>query len=404
MSVYKKIPGKEPIKISNKGNVAEEYVNTLSETAYLKYWCYPNPIDISGNKKEICDLLILFFDTAIIISVKNYDLKGDYERYKRRVIEKSSKQLFGAERKLFNSQKPLDISHPEKGVETFNPIEYKNVFRITVSVGEDFENYEFVDSKEGKGSVNIFNKETFEIITEELDTIKDLVEYLKAREDLLITNSGKKCNCTEKDLLGHFLMNQRTFDENIKKDFEKATLELVGKWNEYINNRSVILKKLADENSYFIDKIVENDVLPIENGVLLAKELMSLSRFERRIMANKLFYIVKKYENQKNTLARLFLKYNHIGFLFVYYPEKKPEKEVDFIMNKAPELYAHKHNTKKIVVLGATDGLKQWKFGLYLASDLNETQKKQLDQIADKAGWFKREIKTKENIKEYPNE
>ena len=65
--IYKKVPGKEPERIYTKGEQAEELVNSLSNGAYLKYWCYPNPIDIDGDKKEICDLLILFFDTAIII-------------------------------------------------------------------------------------------------------------------------------------------------------------------------------------------------------------------------------------------------------------------------------------------------------------------------------------------------
>lgn len=178
------------------------------------------------QQKEICDLLILFFDTAIIISVKNYDLKGNYERFKKRVIEKSSNQLFGAERKLFQSNRPIQISHPEKGEELFNPDNYKNIYRITVSIGENFEFYEFIDNKEGKGSVTIFNKETFGIIIQELDTIKDLIEYLESREVLLLKNIGTKCYCTEKDLLAYFLMNKREFSTRLANDFEKETKSL----------------------------------------------------------------------------------------------------------------------------------------------------------------------------------
>ncbi|PKB42258.1 hypothetical protein AX016_0422 [Cellulophaga sp. RHA19] len=402
--IYKKVPGKEPEEIHSKGEQAEELVNSLSKNAYLKHWCYPNPIDIDGDKKEICDLLILFFDTAIIISVKNYDLKGNYERFKKKVIEKSSKQLFGAERKLFKSNRPVKISHSEKGEEIFNPDDYKNIFRITVSAGEDFENYEFIDNKEGKGSVTIFNKETFEIIIQELDTIKDLIEYLKSREDLLLKNLGNKCNCTEKDLLAQFLMNKREFSNELIADFENETESLKTKWDSYIQSKSVFIKKLEDEKSYFIDELIKNDVLKLPNGELLAKELMTLSRFERRIIAQNLFEIVEKNEDKADFLARRFLKYNGIGFLFIYYPIEKTQEEIDFILQKAQELYAYYHNSNKVVLLAASKGLKQWKFGLFQATELNEQIENYLQELAKTFGWFQNEKRTERIIKEYPDE
>lgn len=402
--IYKKVPGKEPEEIHTKGQQAEELVNSLSKNAYLKHWCYPNPIDIDGDKKEICDLLILFFDTAIIISVKNYDLKGNYERFKKKVIEKSSKQLFGAERKLFQSNRPIKISHSEKGEEIFNPDNYKNIFRITVSAGEDFENYEFIDNKEGKGSVTIFNKETFEIIIQELDTIKDLIEYLKSREDLLLKNIRSKCNCTEKDLLAYFLMNKRGFSNELIADFEKETESLKTKWDSYIQSKSVFIKKLEDEKSYFIDELIKNDVLKLPNGELLVKELMTLSRFERRIIAQNLYEIVEKNEDKADFLARRFMKYNEIGFLFIYYPIEKSQEEIDFILQKAQELYAYYHNSNKIVLLAASKELKQWKFGLFQATELNEKIENYLQKLAKTFGWFQNEKRTERIIKEYPDE
>lgn len=405
MSLYKKVPGKCPERIKTKGEIGEDLVTELSTRAYLKYWCYPNPIDINGNKNEICDLLIIFFDTIIIISVKNYDLKGNYERYKNRVVKKSTKQLFGAERKLFKKGNLIEIAHPDKGNEKFNPDKIKNVFRITVSVGESFENYEFVDNEKGKGCINILNKETFEIITNELDTIKDLVEYLEARENLLNNSIGKLCNCTEKDLLAHFLMNRRTFAVDLFQNFEKETEKLKGIWENYLKNRSVIIKKLVDEKSYFIDKIVEEDILPLENGEELARELMTLSRFERRIITHQLFSIVEKYKDKKDFLGRVYTEHKGTGFLFLYYPPDKSKAEVNLIVNQiAPESYAYKHKVKKIVVLASTNDLKEWKFGLYIAGELSEKDKERLDAFFDKAGWFKNENRRETEYKEYPDE
>ena len=83
-----------------KGVLGENFVNEIANNTFLEYWCYPSPKDEKGDKKEICDLLILFRDVLIIISVKNYDFKGNYDRYFNRTIEKALKQIQGAERKI----------------------------------------------------------------------------------------------------------------------------------------------------------------------------------------------------------------------------------------------------------------------------------------------------------------
>jgi len=389
---------------NDKGTQGEKYVNELAFKAYLKYWCYPNPIDVDGDKKEICDLLILFFDTIMIISVKNYDTKGNYNRFKRKIIDKSSNQLFGAERKLFQSEHPIRIKHPEKRFETFEPQKYKKIFRITVSLGRDINEYEFIDSQKGKGLVNIFDKETFSAIINELDTIKDLVEYLIIRESILSVNSGKIAQCTEKDLLAYYLMNNRELPSALKDNFEAETLKLKNKWQGYIKNKSVFLKKLADENSYFIDDLIKNDVLKVKDGEALAAELMTLSRFERRIVANNLFEIVNKFQNKKDFVARRFARYNDVGFLFIYYPIERTQQEIDTLVQNAMQLYSYFHKTDKIVLLAAAKKLVQWKFGLFIASPLNKEQEIYLKELAKAYGWFKNEKRIEKDVKEYPDE
>ncbi|MFH6997391.1 hypothetical protein ACHRVZ_05615 [Flavobacterium sp. FlaQc-57] len=393
----------ESEEIIDKGIEGENFVTKLAETSYLKYWCYPNPMDMTGDKKEICDLLILFFDTAIIISVKNYNVNGNYERFLKRVVEKSSKQLFGAQRKLFGS-KEIVLQHVLQGDRKFEPNDYKNIFKITVSVGEDFENYDFIDHDQVKGTVNIFNRQTFETIIFEFDTIKDLTEYLIAREELLIANKGLCCNCSEKDLIAQYLMNAREFPEELLKDFENFTKSLQGKWQRYHANKDVILKKIEEENSYFIDRLVNTDVLPLENGELLAKEFMTMSRFERRIMANSLFELVNKYEGNQDVLARRYTVFNGIGFLFVYYPKERDEKEIDAILFSAQQLYSYFKKDNKIVMLAASRGMKQWKFGLFQATEMTLGAEKYLQALALQFGWFQNEKRVERNIKEYPNE
>ena len=104
-----------------KGEIGEDAVTEVAERTYLKYWCFPNPKDENRDKKEICDLLILFKETVVIICVKNYDFKGNYERYFRSTLDKAISQIQGAERKLFNSNHDIVFKHPTKGEHKFDP-------------------------------------------------------------------------------------------------------------------------------------------------------------------------------------------------------------------------------------------------------------------------------------------
>src|SRR5690606_755282 len=120
-------------------------------------------------------------------------------------------QLYGAERKLFHMGRTIKIKHPDREIEEFNPNNYNEIFRITINAGEQFEYYSLADQKEGKGFINILNKQTFEHIIQELDTIPDLIEFLREREKLLTGNKEVYLKRQESDLLAIFMLNKRSF-------------------------------------------------------------------------------------------------------------------------------------------------------------------------------------------------
>ena len=80
-----------------KGQTAEEVLHLLAQKTFLTDWCYPNPI--LPNGKELCDLLILFNDIAIIWQIKDVKLKDGH--VKESDLEKNIKQISGAYRQLF---------------------------------------------------------------------------------------------------------------------------------------------------------------------------------------------------------------------------------------------------------------------------------------------------------------
>jgi hypothetical protein len=52
-----------------KGQRAEAVIHSLATKTFLADWCYPNPKKPDG--KELCDLLVVFDDTALIWQIKD---------------------------------------------------------------------------------------------------------------------------------------------------------------------------------------------------------------------------------------------------------------------------------------------------------------------------------------------
>jgi len=167
----------------DKGKLGEDFIHQIAFDSFLKFWCYPNPKDEYGDQKEICDLLIVFNDTAIIVCVKNYEFKGTYNKYFRKTIEKDIRQLSGAERKLTDKKTSLFIKHPDKEIEEYKKNSIKKICRIIVHLGDNVRFYPLRGKTNNGKFVHIFDRETFRTIFSELDTIPDFIEYLEKKEE-----------------------------------------------------------------------------------------------------------------------------------------------------------------------------------------------------------------------------
>lgn len=221
--------------IKEKGNIGEEFVNQIAYKSLFKYWCYPNPLDMGGDKKEICDLLVLFRNICIIISVKNYKFDGNYDRYNRKTIDKAVKQLNGAERKLFSVHREILIKHPDRNTEVFKKEKYDTIFRIIVNLGEGVEIYTPALLPDNDKFITVFDKGAFQFILEALDTINDFTFYLKQRE-LFVRNFDEIYWFNrEKDIFALYLKNNNSLISS-NPDIGAANmiiLDLEGYWEMY---------------------------------------------------------------------------------------------------------------------------------------------------------------------------
>lgn len=387
--------------INEKGELGEEIVNKLAFETYLKYWCYPGPKDEKGSKKEICDLLILFRDTVIILSVKNYAFKGNYERYFRSTLDKAIAQISGAERKLFSGSE-VYIHHKDLGEALFDPAKYTVIHRIVVNHNTAPLFYPAGRLTSNGKYVHIFNWDAFLGAVNELDTIPDFIDYLSERETIFygrevtlmtgaqedwtpevrqsftdynsnreITGNGYLLvSGNELDLLADYYWNVRKFNRIFySKEYNGGAIDLDGKWNRYLNQKEVQNKKMADTESYFIDEFVKHEVLysTKSSNLELAVELLSLSRFERRILGSELLALARQYKNASGLFtARRYGKVKDLLVTIVLYVDGMSHNGVMELIRIAAEGYIFMNNyrDKKVVVIGFSNKLHGFRFGL----------------------------------------
>jgi len=429
------------IQMGDKGELGEKIVNDIVSKTYLKYWCFPNPKHENSDKKEICDLLILFKNTIIIVSVKNYDFKGKYERYFRNTLNKAISQIQGAERKLFKSNIEVIFNHPLKGEFLFDSDKYDTLHRIIVNINNEPLFYPGGSLNKNNDFVHVFNQHAFEELVKELDTIPDLIQYLNCREEtfcnkellfmtgeendwtvetnqefinykLTNVNQDEKSvliSGTELDLLANYYYHERSFSKEIHLDeANHAFIQLDQNFNKYLNDNQVKLKKEHDEESYLIDKLIEQDILYYnqDNRIEMATELLALSRFERRIAGSHFKDFLEMYQgHSKYFTAKRFGTYGELALGYFIHSDDIPIETVMNLMQLLVLGYSHWENykSKRVLVIGINTGRNQTKFSYDPNVEVLSGQEKQ-DLIKDLKllNWFQNLEKKNFNFKEYP--
>jgi hypothetical protein len=307
--------GKDYFQI--KGSKAESVVHDLSIKSFLTDWCYLNPN--LPNNKEICDLLVVFDDIAIVWQIKSLKLRDDGS-YKKGDVEKNFRQLIGAKRRLFEIDTEINLENPRRGKELFNPKSISQVFLVSVLMGPPEDFFSFVETINGN-TIHVFDREFTEIVLNELDTISDFCEYLKSKERLI---AGKEMMIMggEKELLAYYLQNNRSFSQ-----FNEATNILLqeGIWEGYISRSEYKKKKKADEFSYGWDSIIDRAHEGSIEYERVARELARPNRFERRMLSKTFLEAhIRAHEDTKADMFRRILTTDGVSYVFLFFSEDHP--------------------------------------------------------------------------------
>lgn len=311
----------------SKGGKAESILNELACTTFLTDWCYLKPELPDG--KELCDLLIVFDDIAIIWQLKGVKLKNGQIRESD--FKKNIRQISGAYRQLFELKTEIDLLNPRRGKEKFDPSKIKSIYLISAFFGDSPFHLRSINVK-GQ-FVHTFTRKFTEIILNELDTISDFTKYLKDVEGFHKKSKSIIVGGGEEELLGYYIKHNRNFDEILKHPVNGLYVEK-GNWEDLIGRKEYEAKQRENRISYCWDYLIDichtGDSPEYE---LIAREMASHNRFERRILAHAFMEAYEKADSIKEKGSwgwRRAVTSNGITYCFLFrgYSGDKNQREL----------------------------------------------------------------------------
>jgi hypothetical protein len=357
----------------------------------------------------VCDPYIIIFSVKDVGLTDSGDLSIDWKRWRKRAIEASVKQIYGAERWL-DGASHIIRSDGSTGIELPHR-EVRKIHRVAIALGDQgkspisFGNF-------GKGFVHVFDKTSLDVIMGELDTIDDFVAYLSAKEVLYLSGKTTLFQGGEEDLLALYLHNGRQFPDKFDLFIIDDNL-----WAGFKDSEQYKARKEADSISYAWDRLVEilsNDILhgnlefgpELNDSEIAVRTMARESRFGRRI-PGKSFMEFYDLSRQKKVRARMALGNSNVSYVFLALPHSEDRKY------RTAELFGRYlvarglHKERSAVVGLATERYEE---GKGFSFDLVHIQmpqwtdelQKQMDYLQKEFGYFTKPKLTKVHEDEYP--
>ncbi|MCD4672991.1 MAG: hypothetical protein K8R77_10040 [Anaerolineaceae bacterium] len=451
---------------------AERFLKNLCDHTFLSLWSYSNIYRDQGKTeqnaqgKEICDLIVVFENHIILFSDKDCkfpetgNLEVDWTRWYKKAIERSAKQIWGAERwikefpeRLFLDRactQPFPLEIPDPGQVKFHRIVVAHAvserckaffggsgsLMITPSIKDAEHKLKFfkggqpftigqISSK--KGYAHVLDDTSLKVVLKTLDTVTDFVNYLSKKEKFI--TSGKLISAAgEDDLLAFYF---EKLDENGEHDFiippdiDGIAID-EGFWDHFVNSPERKVQIEADEISYSWDGLIEtfskhilentqyyttsSEIKDSEKSIrFLARE----PRTRRRLLAKSLLEMIgKSKKNQKLTRVMLPSRAGDPYYVFLLLPHLVgiPISEYREVRRKLLEAYClvtrHIYPDAKDIVGIATESGR----GVYGSEDAlyfdgrnwNDESRREAERLQEDLGLLVDTKIFKDKEKEFP--
>lgn len=361
---------------------SERALSRLAKKAFLSLWSYTNVFTDEGRSsgkgdgKELCDLLVVFGNDVLLFSDKhceyhtNADVKIAWPRWYKRAIEKSAKQLAGAEK--FARKFPERI-FLDKGCQTPLPVPLPTgpevrYFLIAVTRGahkaaqqlfggnrsgsvilrNDIRGKEHLDTPFQIGFpldsgrfVHVLDEVTVDLILEELDTVPDLVAYLTCKENFLLRSDVLITVPGEEEILARYMTTIREEQHALPEIPEEARYFTLpeGDWAAYEKSLQRAAKREADKISYLWDSLIEHHSNFIRAGTAISlldysseqvdhervvRAMAQQNRLARRRCGSDLHYVLSR-DDPLGAFTRIYIEGFPSTRVFVFLAAKRQE-------------------------------------------------------------------------------
>lgn len=442
---------------------SERALTRLAKRAFLSLWSYSNVytdegrVNGKGDGKELCDLLVVFGNDVLMFSDKECEYhsgtatKVAWPRWYKRAIEKSAKQLAGAEKfarehpqRIFldrQCQTPLPVPLPSSDVARY--------FLIAVTRGahaaarqhfgggssgslmldSSIRGREHCDHPfqlgfplESGRFVHVLDEMTVDVLLEELDTVPDFVSYLACKEAFFSTPGVVVSAPGEEEVLATYMLTMRG-EQHALPEIPDGTTSIAlpeGEWRNYASSPQRKAKREADEVSYLWDSIIEHQSKFIRAGraITLPEQPTDLVDHERIVRAmaqqNRLvrrqcgadLHHVLSRDEPLGVFARIHMTGAPPDRAFVFLAAKRrPEMtydeyrqaRMDFIMTYCHAIKGDVPTLQEVIGVSAepySDGEASFEFFYVDHSEgMSDEEKQQWRAMADELGILRSESK-----------
>jgi hypothetical protein len=310
------LSGTPPILRAEGSTEGERYLGRLAERSFLSLWTYPALFRdqggggaAAGDGKEVADLMVVFGRDVVIFSDKDCAfpdsgrLEIDWRRWFRAAVAEAAAQAWGAERwlrkhpdRVFLDRactRPFPIAIPSPADARYYRIvvahatEERRPRAAREGVGESDAAgllavrpglrggpahtipFSVGDLDPARAFVHVLDDVGFDAILSTLDTVTDLLEYLRARE-ALVRSSRLEEAASEAALLGGYHQRVDARGSNCFAEPEPGAMVRIGAGEASAFSLSPERGRQieADRVSYVWDAFIENFARDVLGGTL----------------------------------------------------------------------------------------------------------------------------------------
>jgi hypothetical protein len=365
-----------------KGTTASERaLAQLARKAFLSLWSYPNVYSDEGRSggkgdgKELVDLLVVFGNDVLLLSDKHcafqshVDIEIGWPRWYKRAIEKSARQLAGAESflrrfpdrvfvdKACQTKLPVALPDPslaryfliavtrgghEAAVRHFGGGSSGSLMLNSMLEGDAHHEHPFEIGFPLKNHrfVHVLDEVTVDALLEELDTVPDLVDYLACKERYFVAKGVFMHVAGEEELLARYMCTMENGRHTLPKvpPGAGAVTILEGDWRFYRSSPQRATKREADQGSYMWDELIEYQASFVREGTAIGlpkappetidhervlRAFAAEPRLTRRELASNFRFALTKSEPGKK-FARMTLTGDNLSRAYVFLTAPKP--------------------------------------------------------------------------------